>query len=291
MSLEPAVEEIQAGTIDPRADEPRVVDRTLGNVAQSEAAEAGAHRSGELLAGPGARLRSPVLQGHRVGLRGVEPVEPIGEGLVELTQHHLIVQAILRQARVGGVAMLGEERLRRAVADELGEALVERCRALHVQGVVGDLMEDQRGQLDRVAGERGRKQRVVEPPQGREGAGRPQVDVVPLGRQTVGGALPRPEIEKPLVRDPADDRVLPGIGADAVLGGRLKHEQQGVAADVRVGGICLLRVEAEPGSVVAALQHEMRAIGARPGRWRRPRRDGRSASGPRESGSPRCPRG
>ena len=80
MPLEPAVEQIQPGTIDPRADQPRVVDRALGHAAQSEAAEARAHRSGELLAGPGARLRSPGLQGRRVGLRGVEPVEPIGRG-------------------------------------------------------------------------------------------------------------------------------------------------------------------------------------------------------------------
>src|SRR5213594_1027783 len=103
------------------------------------------------------------------------------------------------------------------VAHELGEALVERRRALHVECVVGDLVEHRRGELDRVLGQRRAEERVIEPAEGREGAGGPKVDVVPKTGQATGLTLRRLGVEESLIRNSPDDGVLPGVRADAIL--------------------------------------------------------------------------
>ena len=155
-----------------------------------------------------------------------------------------------------GVRPLGEKRLGRPIAYELREALVERRRAPHVQRVVRDLVEYGRGQLHRVARQRRREQRVVEPAQRREGRRRPEVDVVALGREPATGPPRRFEIEEALVRDPAHDRILPGIRADAVLGRGLEHQQKRIATDVGVGRVGLLGLQPHRGRIVAALEHQ-----------------------------------
>ena len=205
----------------------------------------------------------PASSAAESGLRGVESVQPSDQIAVELAQHHFIVQAVAGEPGVGRVRALREERLRRPVADELGETLVERRRALHVERVVRDLVEDERRQLDRIARQRRREQRIVEPAKGGERGGGTQVDVVALLDEPIAGAPRGVEVEEPLIRDPPDDGVLPGVRADAVLGRRLEHEQERIAPHVGVGGVGLLGLESDLGRVVTALQHQAQRVAHR----------------------------
>jgi hypothetical protein len=154
------------------------------------------------------------------------------------------------------ITAIPEERFRRPIAHQLREALVEGCGTLHIEGVVGDLVEDRRSQLDRVSTDRRGQQRVLEPPEGREGPGWSQIDIIASGgkpvRLSAGGA----GIEEPLVRYSPNDGILPGVRADAVLRRGLQDEEEGVPPDVRVRCVRLLGLEAETRSIVASVQHQ-----------------------------------
>ena len=106
-------------------------------------------------------------------------------------------------------------------------------------------MEDQRRQVHGVAAQRGGEQRVVEPPQGGEGRRRAEVHVHPLRGEPIRLALRHPRVEEALVGNPPDDRIPPGVRADAVLRGGREHQQQRIAPDVRECRVGLPRFEAD----------------------------------------------
>ncbi len=155
-----------------------------GSFADLEGAQLGRHRALELFARPGADRHPPGVERRRVRLAGVEGVEARQQLGVEIPQHDLIEPPVGRRRRLGAVTALPEELLGRAIPDELGEALVERSGALHVQRVVGNLVEDERGQLHGIARQGRREQRVLEPAECRKGAGWAQVGVEPLAPRT-----------------------------------------------------------------------------------------------------------
>ena len=91
---------------------------------------------------------------------------------------------------------------------------------------------------------------------------RAEVDVVSARREPVWPRAGGLEVEEALVGDAPDDRILPGVGADAVARRRLQDEKQRVAADVGVGGVGLLGLEPELGGVVAARQDQPERVRA-----------------------------
>ena len=164
--------------------------------------------------------------------------------------------AVGRLTRPCRISPLLKERLRRSVADELGEALVERSGAFDVERVVGDFMKHRRCELHRIRRQRGGQQRVVEPSQGGKGAGRPKVCIeAPRGK---AGFLPARGlgIEESLIGNPSHHRILPGVRADAVPGCGLKDQQQGVSTHIGVGGVGLFRFQPQPGRIVSGVQHQ-----------------------------------
>src|SRR3989454_4578872 len=99
-------------------------------------------------------------RGFRVGR-----IEAAGELRVQLVQGTLVAPARDRAPRVERVPPRAEERLGAAVTREAREALVEGRLALHVQRVVGQLVDDRGHELHRVALHNGRQERIREVPE------------------------------------------------------------------------------------------------------------------------------
>ena len=141
MLIVPPIEELKPGPVDPPRDDPRVVHRALRQLADPERPEPLGNGACQLSPGPHPGLTPAGLERSRIGVLVVQHLQPVGEARVEIAQHDFVVPAVGGLTGLGRVAFGVEERLRRAVADELGKALIEWRRTLHVERIVGDLVE------------------------------------------------------------------------------------------------------------------------------------------------------
>ena len=245
------------GPIEEDPDQLGVVDRPFGQAGHPVGPEPRADRPLELGLGPAGNAGPARLEGIRRRLGAIEGLQRVDQTLVVLRQHDLVEPPVAGPIGQGRVAPAPVERLGRPIPDQLGKALVEGRGALHVERVVGDFVEDQRREFDRVADHGRAEERVVEPAERRIGGGRPEPDVVALGGQLVGLLPGHGRIEEALVRHPPHDGVFPGDRADAVLLRSGEREEQGVAPDVGIGGVGVLGLEAQGGGVAAHRQDQI----------------------------------
>ena len=100
--LEPAVEQVEPGAVEPGSDQPRVVHRSLGQPADGEGPQPSRDRALELLPGPRRRPRrgpAPTWPNRACWRRASPAGAP---GRVEVAQHDLVVPAVGRLLRAGG---------------------------------------------------------------------------------------------------------------------------------------------------------------------------------------------
>src|SRR3954471_3394695 len=113
MVLVPALEPFQMGAVDGCSNQLCVVDGPFLEPPDVIGPELAPDRSLQLAASPGGRFLSPCLECRRIGMSGIQRIEPADELGVVVSQNHLVVPAIGGLASPAAVPSLLEERLGR----------------------------------------------------------------------------------------------------------------------------------------------------------------------------------
>ena len=123
--------------------------------------------------------------------------------------------------------------------------LVEHGLARCVERVVCELMDDGVREVHRIATERRREQRVVEPAERAERRGGTQIGVVAARLEISRGLVCRREVEEPLVWHTPHNGKPPRVRIEAVAVGTREHEHERVVRHAAVRRKALTRLEAD----------------------------------------------
>jgi hypothetical protein len=260
------LEQLQAIRIHQGVEDHRVVERPSGEVivragVQRQRAELRLRRAEQHLA-------LGECDAVSVGLAQVR-----GEADQETGEHQGVAPVRRRLLERHAVVAARKKQHRAAVADKVGEGLVEVGVAADVTGVVQQFVDDHGRQRGAVVAQQIGEQRVGKPPECAERHRRADVGVVAVAFEACGFLLRGACGEVALVWDAADDREPPRVRlqlqlirrrhhVDHLVGVDLRHRAVAVA-DTQVQGVAReeahgehqLELLAADGVEVAALQH------------------------------------
>ena len=135
---------------------------------------------------------------------------------------------------VGEAALVFQPTFHALFGHDVGEGLVEDRVAPAEVFAVGEFVENRLCEIDVRVGDEGVEHRIVEPAEGGVGVHLADENIVAVALQFPGERLGVLLPEVAAVVHFSDERVVPGLGFEGKLGGRVEHPDHVFAAEIRV---------------------------------------------------------